>query len=163
MPVSGHEPHPNELGFRAVRSGPFGCFRALRVVKIGCRNKTFGHVAHGVAPCRTASQIWHAMCDDVWISHGGVLVEDGAIIGEGCNRPIALYDPGAYAEMIAMRDAAARHQVLRHPGAVHDCASVIVHAFCAWCSVRAISRRGGDAVKNAFWLSISFTQNVKYI
>ena len=92
MPVSGHEPHPNELGFRAVRSGPFGCFRTLRIVKIGCRNKAFGHIAHGAAPCRTASQIWHAICDDVWISSGGVLVGDGAIIGEGCNRPIALHD-----------------------------------------------------------------------
>jgi hypothetical protein len=58
--------------------------------------------------------------------------------------------PSAYAEMIAMRDAAARHQVLRHPGAVRDCVDVSAHAFCAWGSVRAIPRRAGDSVKNAF-------------
>jgi tRNA(adenine34) deaminase len=37
---------------------------------------------------------------------GAVVVKDGAIIGEGWNRPITTRDPSAHAEMIAMRAAA---------------------------------------------------------
>jgi tRNA(adenine34) deaminase len=37
---------------------------------------------------------------------GAVLVKDGAIVGEGSNRPIGGKDPSAHAEMIAMRAAA---------------------------------------------------------
>lgn len=37
---------------------------------------------------------------------GAVIVKDGAIIGEGWNRPISTSDPTAHAEMIAMRAAA---------------------------------------------------------
>jgi tRNA(adenine34) deaminase len=39
---------------------------------------------------------------------GAVVVKDGAIIGRGYNRPISACDPSAHAEIIAMRDAAAR-------------------------------------------------------
>lgn len=39
---------------------------------------------------------------------GCVIVRDGAIIGEGWNRPISTNDPTAHAEIVAMRDAAAR-------------------------------------------------------
>ena len=39
---------------------------------------------------------------------GAVVVSDGAIIGRGCNQPITSHDPSAHAEIIAMRDAAAR-------------------------------------------------------
>jgi tRNA(adenine34) deaminase len=37
---------------------------------------------------------------------GAVVVKDGAIVGEGWNRPISTRDPSAHAEMIAMRAAA---------------------------------------------------------
>jgi tRNA(adenine34) deaminase len=37
---------------------------------------------------------------------GAVIVKNGAIIGEGSNRPIGGKDPSAHAEMIAMRAAA---------------------------------------------------------
>jgi tRNA(adenine34) deaminase len=37
---------------------------------------------------------------------GAVIVKDGAIVGEGWNRPISTHDPSAHAEMIAMRSAA---------------------------------------------------------
>jgi tRNA(adenine34) deaminase len=37
---------------------------------------------------------------------GAVVVRDGAIVGEGWNRPISTRDPSAHAEMIAMRSAA---------------------------------------------------------
>jgi tRNA(adenine34) deaminase len=36
---------------------------------------------------------------------GAVLVRDGAIVGEGWNRPIGLHDPSAHAEMLALRAA----------------------------------------------------------
>ncbi len=39
---------------------------------------------------------------------GAVLVQDGAIIGEGYNQPIMLADPSAHAEMQALRHAARR-------------------------------------------------------
>lgn len=39
---------------------------------------------------------------------GCVIVRDGVIIGEGWNRPISTNDPTAHAEIVAMRDAAAR-------------------------------------------------------
>jgi tRNA(adenine34) deaminase len=39
---------------------------------------------------------------------GAVIVLDGAIVGEGWNRPIAARDPTAHAEIVAMREAARR-------------------------------------------------------
>ena len=39
---------------------------------------------------------------------GAVVVQDGAIVGRGFNRPISAHDPTAHAEVVAMRDAAAR-------------------------------------------------------
>ncbi|MBX3650780.1 MAG: tRNA adenosine(34) deaminase TadA [Burkholderiales bacterium] len=36
---------------------------------------------------------------------GAVVVRDGAIVGRGCNQPIAGNDPTAHAEIMAMRDA----------------------------------------------------------
>jgi tRNA(adenine34) deaminase len=38
---------------------------------------------------------------------GAVVVQDGRIVGEGWNRPIASHDPTAHAEIQAMRAAAA--------------------------------------------------------
>ncbi len=37
---------------------------------------------------------------------GALVVRDGAIIGRGWNHPIAVHDPTAHAEIIAMREAA---------------------------------------------------------
>lgn len=39
---------------------------------------------------------------------GAVVVKDGTIIGRGYNQPISGHDPTAHAEVLAMRDAAAR-------------------------------------------------------
>ena len=39
---------------------------------------------------------------------GAVVVQDGVVVGRGSNRPISSCDPSAHAEMIALRDAAAR-------------------------------------------------------
>jgi tRNA(adenine34) deaminase len=39
---------------------------------------------------------------------GAVVVQGGVIVGRGFNRPISANDPTAHAEVVAMRDAAAR-------------------------------------------------------
>jgi tRNA(adenine34) deaminase len=39
---------------------------------------------------------------------GAVVVKAGKIVGRGFNRPVSSSDPSAHAEMIALRDAAAR-------------------------------------------------------
>jgi tRNA(adenine34) deaminase len=48
---------------------------------------------------------------------GAVIVRDDAIIGRGFNRPISAHDPTAHAEILALRDAAARVGNYRLPGA----------------------------------------------
>lgn len=39
---------------------------------------------------------------------GALIVQDGIVLGEGWNRPIALHDPTAHAEIQAIREASAR-------------------------------------------------------
>ncbi len=67
---------------------------------------------------------------------GAILVRDGEIVGRGANAPIARHDPGAHAEMLALRDAAARLGNYRLPGTTlyvtlepcAMCAGAILHA-----------------------------------
>lgn len=48
---------------------------------------------------------------------GAVVVLDGDVIGRGRNQPIGAHDPTAHAEVLALRDAAARVGNYRLPGA----------------------------------------------
>src|SRR5256885_15925959 len=48
---------------------------------------------------------------------GAVVVIDGAIVGRAHNAPIALSDPTAHAEVLALREAARRAGNYRLPGA----------------------------------------------
>ena len=48
---------------------------------------------------------------------GAVVVRDGAVLGEGSNRPITTGDPTAHAEIVALRAAAAAAENYRLPGA----------------------------------------------
>lgn len=48
---------------------------------------------------------------------GAVVVLDGQIVGRGCNQPISAHDPTAHAEIVAIRDAAARLGNYRLTGA----------------------------------------------
>ena len=48
---------------------------------------------------------------------GAVVVLDGAIIGQAHNAPIALVDPTAHAEVLALREAARKLGNYRLPGA----------------------------------------------
>lgn len=67
---------------------------------------------------------------------GAVVIRDGEVIGSGYNRPIELGDPSAHAEMLAIREAAARMGNYRLPGATLFvtmepcvmCAGLIVNA-----------------------------------
>jgi tRNA(adenine34) deaminase len=77
---------------------------------------------------------------------GALVVMNGAIVGEGWNRPIALCDPTAHAEVLALRAAAQHRQSYRLAGATlyvtlepcPMCLSAMVHArvgrvvFGAW-------------------------------
>ena len=67
---------------------------------------------------------------------GAVIVVGNEVIGEGFNQPIGLHDPTAHAEVMALRDAAARMQNYRLTGSTlyvtlepcPMCAGAIVHA-----------------------------------
>ena len=61
---------------------------------------------------------------------GAIVVKDGVIIGRGSNTPIALHDPTAHAEIIAMREAA------QHLGNYRlvDCTLYVTLEPCAMCS-----------------------------
>ncbi|MEM9057657.1 MAG: tRNA adenosine(34) deaminase TadA [Pseudomonadota bacterium] len=67
---------------------------------------------------------------------GAVLVRDGAVIGEGWNRPIGDRDPTAHAEIVALRAAARRLDSYRLAGSTlyvtlepcAMCAGAMIHA-----------------------------------
>ena len=60
---------------------------------------------------------------------GAVVVKDGEIIGRGFNAPISRHDPAAHAEILALRDAAARLGNYRLPG----CELYVTLEPCAMC------------------------------
>ncbi len=60
---------------------------------------------------------------------GAVVVRAGEIIGRGCNQPIGRHDPTAHAEVMALRDAAARLGNYRLPG----CELYVTLEPCAMC------------------------------
>lgn len=47
---------------------------------------------------------------------GAIVVKDGQIIGEGCNRVTSTNDPTAHAEVVAIRDACERLQAFQLEG-----------------------------------------------
>ncbi|MCK6409635.1 tRNA adenosine(34) deaminase TadA [Thauera sp.] len=67
-------------------------------------------------------------CDEVPV--GAVVVLDGEIVGRGFNQPIGRHDPTAHAEIMALRDAAARLGNYRLPG----CQLYVTLEPCAMCS-----------------------------
>jgi tRNA(adenine34) deaminase len=60
---------------------------------------------------------------------GAVIVKDGVVIGSGANRPISSADPTAHAEIVAMREAAARLGNYRLTG----CELFVTLEPCAMC------------------------------
>jgi tRNA(adenine34) deaminase len=61
---------------------------------------------------------------------GAVVVCAGDIVGRGCNAPISRRDPSAHAEIMALRDAAARLGNYRLPG----CTLYVTLEPCAMCA-----------------------------
>lgn len=61
---------------------------------------------------------------------GAIVVKDGVIIGRGSNAPIALHDPSAHAEMLALRDAAKNIGNYR----LVDCTLYVTLEPCAMCA-----------------------------
>jgi tRNA(adenine34) deaminase len=68
---------------------------------------------------------------------GALLVRAGEVIGEGWNRPIALHDPSAHAEMLALRAAASLANDYRLEGAT----LYVTLEPCAMCTGAAINAR----------------------
>ncbi len=68
---------------------------------------------------------------------GAVVVQNGVIIGRGCNQPIKAHDPSAHAEVVAMRDAAARLGNYRLIG----CELYVTLEPCAMCAGAIIHAR----------------------
>jgi tRNA(adenine34) deaminase len=60
---------------------------------------------------------------------GAVVVKDGEVLGRGYNRPISSHDPTAHAEIVAMREAAARLGNYRLTG----CELYVTLEPCAMC------------------------------
>jgi tRNA(adenine34) deaminase len=76
---------------------------------------------------------------------GAVVVRDGAIVGRGCNQPIGRHDPTAHAEVLALRDAAARLGNYRIPG----CTLYVTLEPCAMCIGAIFHARIGRVVFGA--------------
>ena len=82
---------------------------------------------------------------------GAVVVRDGELLGEGINQVITAADPSAHAEIVALRDAAARVGNYRLPGAIlyvtlepcTMCAGALVHARIAELVFAAREPRAG--------------------
>jgi tRNA(adenine34) deaminase len=85
---------------------------------------------------RRALDLAHSARDAGEIPVGAVLVAEGVVIGEGCNRPISSRDPTAHAEIQALRQGALRIGNYRLPGSVlyvtlepcAMCAGALMHA-----------------------------------
>jgi tRNA(adenine34) deaminase len=82
---------------------------------------------------------------------GAVVIRDGAIVGEGYNRPRALHDPTAHAEILAIRGAAATLDSERLEGCdlwvtlepCAMCAGAFAHARIARLYFAASDPKGG--------------------
>jgi tRNA(adenine34) deaminase len=76
---------------------------------------------------------------------GAVIELDGEIVGRGFNQPISARDPTAHAEIVAIRDAAARRGNYRLTGAVL-CVTIEP---CLMCVGAAVHARIGTLVYGA--------------
>lgn len=73
---------------------------------------------------------------------GAVVVLDGEVVGEGRNQPIATSDPTAHAEIVALRNAAARARNYRLSGAT----LIVTVEPCLMCVGAMIHARIGTVV-----------------
>ncbi len=95
---------------------------------------------------------------------GAVLVRDGELLGQGFNRVIASNDPSAHAEVVALRDAAARVGNYRLPDSTlyvtlepcTMCVGAIIHARIARLVFATREPRAGVVCSQAQMLEQSF-------
>ena len=76
---------------------------------------------------------------------GAVLVSAGQVIARGRNRPIAMSDPTAHAEILALREAATHAGNYRLPG----CTLYVTVEPCAMCAGALLQARVGRLVFGA--------------
>jgi tRNA(adenine34) deaminase len=76
---------------------------------------------------------------------GAVVVKDGTIIGRGYNQPVSTHDPTAHAEVVAMRNAAARNGNYRLVG----CELYVTLEPCVMCAGAIMHARVGRVVYGA--------------
>jgi tRNA(adenine34) deaminase len=87
----------------------------------------------------------HARDAENEVPVGAVLVKDGEIAGQGWNRNVALHDPTAHAEIMAMRAAGAKLANHRLSGAT----LYVTLEPCAMCAMAMIHARLGRVVYGA--------------
>ena len=76
---------------------------------------------------------------------GAVVVLDGEIVGRGYNQPISSHDPTAHAEVMALRDAAARLGNYRLVG----CTLYVTMEPCVMCAGAILHARVARVVYGA--------------
>lgn len=76
---------------------------------------------------------------------GAVVVKDGVVVGRGHNRPVSGHDPTAHAEVMALRDAAARFGNYR----LTDCALYVTLEPCVMCAGAIMHARVARVVYGA--------------
>ena len=76
---------------------------------------------------------------------GAVVVVEGEVVGRGYNRPVSTHDPTAHAEVVALRDAAAKLGNYRLTGAT----LVVTVEPCLMCVGALVHARVGTLVYGA--------------
>ena len=84
---------------------------------------------------------------------GALIVKENELLGQGWNRPISSHDPSAHAEIVAIREAAARTGNYRLPGTTLYvtlepcvmCAGAIIHARISRLVFGAYDQKAGAA------------------
>jgi tRNA(adenine34) deaminase len=76
---------------------------------------------------------------------GAVVVAEGTLVGRAHNAPVALSDPTAHAEVLALRDAAGKARNYRLPGAT----LYVTMEPCAMCCGAALQARLARVVYGA--------------
>lgn len=98
---------------------------------------------------------------------GAVVVLDDKVIGEGWNQPISGHDPTAHAEIMALRDAAAKIGNYRLSGATlyvtiepcTMCAGAIIHARIKRVVFGATEPKAGAVISNALLFDQSWVNH----
>jgi tRNA(adenine34) deaminase len=103
---------------------------------------------------------------------GAVIVQEGAIIGEGFNQPISSHDPTAHAEIIALRQAATHLQNYRLIGSTiyvtlepcTMCVGALIHARIARLVFGTTESKAGAVISKSRLLeSEYFNHRVDYV